>query len=158
MKKSDLKEIIRQGIIQELTAYRDPETFEREYEEEQKYLNLGDEDLFALPEAKKKKDEEPPPADEEDVEITTDEEPATDEELATEEEPATEDSNEEILKTLEDLKNKVDDDKFDRLMNNAITYYTRNHVTKDEGPETEEQSLMENYELRRMKRIAGIIK
>ena len=43
-------------------------------------------------------------------------------------------------------------------MNNAITYYTRNHVTKDEGPETGEQSLMENYELRRMKRIAGIIK
>ena len=152
MRKSDLKEMIRQGIIQELTAYRDPETFEREYEEEQKYLNLGDEDLFALPEAKNKKDEEPPPADEKDIEITTDEESTTDEE------PATESPNEEILQTLEDLKNKVDDDKFDRLMNNAITYYTRNHVTKDEGPETEEQSLMENYELRRMKRIAGIIK
>lgn len=139
MRKSDLKEMIRQGIIQELTAYRDSEIFE-------------DEDLFALPEAKKKKDEEPPPADEKDIEITTDEESTTDEE------PAAEDSNEEILQTLEDLKNKVDDDKFDRLMNNAITYYTRNHVTKDEGPETEEQSLMENYELRRMKRIAGIIK
>ena len=152
MRKSDLKEMIRQGIIQELTAYRDPETFEREYEEEQKYLNLGDEDLFALPETKNKKDEEPPPADEKDIEITTDEESTTDEE------PAAKDSNEEILQTLEDLKNKVDDDKFDRLMNNAITYYTRNHVTKDEGPETEEQSLMENYELRRMKRIAGIIK
>lgn len=155
MKISELKKIIRQNIIQELDspkAYRDPETFEREYEEEQKYLNLGDEDLFALPEAKKKKDEEPPPADEEDIEITTDEESTTDEE------PAAKDSNEEILQTLEDLKNKVDDDKFDRLMNNAITYYTRNHVTKDEGPETEEQSLMENYELRRMKRIAGIIK
>jgi len=139
MRKSDLKEMIRQGIIQELTAYRDSKIFE-------------DEDLFALPEAKKKKDEEPPPADEEDIEITTDEESTTDEE------PAAKDSNEEILQTLEDLKNKVDDDKFDRLMNNAITYYTRNHVTKDEGPETEEQSLMENYELRRMKRIAGIIK
>ena len=152
MRKSDLKEMIRQGIIQELTAYRDPETFGREYKEEHKYLNLGDEDLFALPETKNKKDEEPPPADEEDIEITTDEESTTDEE------PAAKDSNEEILQTLEDLKNKVDDDKFDRLMNNAITYYTRNHVTKDEGPETEEQSLMENYELRRMKRIAGIIK
>lgn len=152
MRKSDLKEMIRQGIIQELTAYRDPETFKREYKEEQKYLNLGDEDLFALPETKNKKDEEPPPADEKDIEITTDEESTTDEE------PAAKDSNEEILQTLEDLKNKVDDDKFDRLMNNAITYYTRNHVTKDEGPETEEQSLMENYELRRMKRIAGIIK
>jgi len=139
MKKSDLKEIIRQGIIQELTSYE-------------------------IGEAKKEKDKEPPPADEEDVEITTDEESTTDEEPAaeedttTDEEPATEDTNEEILKTLEDLKNKVDDDKFDRLMNNAITYYTRNHVTKDEGPETEEEPLMENYELRRMKRIAGIIK
>jgi len=132
MKKSDLKEIIRQGIIQELTFYE-------------------------IDEAKKKKDEEPPPADE-DVEITTDEEPAAEEDTTTDEEPATEDTNEEILKTLEDLKNKVDDDKFDRLMNNAITYYTRNHVTKDEGPETEEEPLMENYELRRMKRIAGIIK
>ena len=153
MKKSELKEMIRQGIIQELTAYRDPETFEKDYEEKQKYLNLSDEELFALPEAKNKKEEEPPSADAaDDIELTTDEESTTDKKSATE------NSNEEILQTLEDLKNKVDDDKFDRLMNNAITYYTRNHVTKDEGPEAEEQSLMENYELRRMKRIAGLIK
>ena len=150
MKKSDLKEIIRQGIIQELTAYE-------------------------IGEAKKEKDKEPPPADEEDVEITADKTDTVEEPTA--ETPPSSDFDKFIqtffdtfnslsdnkfsqtfFDTLEFLQNqsktRLKDDKLTTQIGNLMTYFTRQHLVKPE----KEESLMENYELRRMKRIAGIIK
>jgi len=96
MRKSDLKEMIRQGIIQELTAYHDSETFE-------------DEDLFALEEAKKKKDEETEDVESEDVSIedipTTDEMPADDEMPA--EDTSTDTGLESVAANLEGTESEV---------------------------------------------------
>ena len=156
MKKSDLKELIRNSIIKELSpsgAYRDPETFEKEYEEEQKYLNrdpetgeIDDDDLDALvkeleyqdddaalgnmysPLYEKKKDEE------EDIEITADEIDTTEEPSTNIEDPALSDDEQEYLNTLEILKNKakeMGDEKLENQIDNTITYFTRQHVVKE---------------------------
>ncbi len=156
MKKSDLKELIRNRIIKELSpsgAYRDPETFEKEYEEEQKYLNrdpetgeIDDDDLDALvkeleyqdddaalgnmysPLYEKKKDEE------EDIEITADEIDTTEEPSTNIEDPALSDAEQEYLNTLEILKNKakeMGDEKLENQIDNTITYFTRQHVVKE---------------------------
>ena len=156
MKKSDLKELIRNSIIKELSpsgAYRDPETFEKEYEEEQKYLNrdpetgeIDDDDLDALvkeleyqdddaalgnmysPLYEKKKDEE------EDIEITADEIDTTEEPSTNIEDPALSDAEQEYLNTLEILKNKakeMGDEKLENQIDNTITYFTRQHVVKE---------------------------
>jgi hypothetical protein len=135
MKKSDLKELIRKNIIQELSIDK----------------NISEYDFLS----EKKKDE--------DVEITTDktdtnekpptEEPVTD--TPSSEEPALSDEDQEYLDTLEDLKNKakkMGDEKLENQIDNTITYFTRQHVVK------ENKSLMKNYEFRRLKRIAGLIK
>lgn len=159
MKISELKKLIRNSIIKELSpsgAYRDPETFEKEYEEEQKYLNrdpetgeIDDDDLDALvkeleyqdddaaldnmysPLYEKKKDKE------EDIEITADEtdtieEPVTD--TSSPENPALSDAEQEYLNTLEILKNKakeMGDKKLEDQIGNIITYFTRQHVVKE---------------------------
>jgi len=209
MKKSQLKELIRKNIIQELTpsgAYRDPETFEEEYEEEQKYLNfdpetgeIDEDDLDTLVKELSINDttsEYDPTLEEqeEDIEIDTEET-----ESSATEEPALSDSDQEYLNTLENLKNKakeMGDEKLENQIDNTITYFTRQHVVKEgdtdyarakaakrlgkkgeeniygagvkKGEEVEkkklqrgdntEESLMENYELRRLRRIAGLIK
>jgi len=136
MKRSELKELIRKNIIQELS----------ESDADLKFDNFL---------AEKKKDEE------EDIEITADEtdtieEPATD--TPSPEGPALSDAEQEYLNTLEILKNKakeMGDKKLEDQVGNIITYFTRQHVVK-EGDGSE--SLMENYELRRLQRIAGLIK
>jgi hypothetical protein len=209
MKKSQLKELIRKNIIQELTppgTYRDPETFEKEYEEEQKYLNfdpetgeIDEDDLDTLIGELSINDttsEYDPTLEEqeEDIEIDTEET-----ESSTTEKPALSDSDQEYLNTLENLKNKakeMGDEKLENQIDNTITYFTRQHVVKEgdtdyarakaakrlgkkgeeniygagveQGEEVEkerlqredntEESLMENYELRRLRRIAGLIK
>ena len=209
MKKSQLKELIRKNIIQELTpsgAYRDPETFEKEYEEEQKYLNfdpetgeIDEDDLDTLVKELSINDttsEYDPTLEEqeEDIEIDTEET-----ESSATEESALSDSDQEYLNALEDLKNKakeMGDEKLENQIDNTITYFTRQHVVKEgdtdyarakaakrlgtkgekniygagvkKGEEVEkkklqrgdntEESLMENYELRRLRRIAGLIK
>ena len=134
MKKSDLKELIRNSIIKEL-----------EYQDDDAALGNMYSPLY-----EKKKDEE------EDVEITADEtdtieEPATD--APSPENPAISNADQKFLDTLEDLKNKakeMGDKILETQINNTITYFTRQHVVKE--------SLMENYELRRLQRIAGLIK
>ena len=127
MKRSELKELIRKNIIQELSI--DNTTSEYDFLSE------------------KKKDEE------EDIEITADEteEPTTD--TPPSEDSALSDADQEYLNSLEDLKNKakeMGDEKLENQIDNTITYFTRQHVVKE--------SLMENYELRRLQRIAGLIK
>ena len=177
MKRSELKELIRKNIIQELS----------ESDADLKFDNFL---------AEKKKDEE------KDIEITADEtdtieEPATD--TPSPEDPALSDADQEYLNTLEDLKNKakeMGDEKLENQIDNTITYFTRQHVVKEgdtdddraedaerlgaegekniygagvkkgeeverkrlQGGDNTEESLMENYELRRLRRIAGLIK
>jgi len=109
MKRSELKELIRKNIIQELSI--DDTTSEYDFLSE------------------KKKDE--------DVEITADEtdtieEPATD--APSPEEPALSDLDQEFLNTLENLKNKakeMGDEKLENQIDNTITYFTRQHVVKE---------------------------
>ena len=109
MKISELKELIRKNIIQELSI--DDTTSEYDFLSE------------------KKKDE--------DVEITADEtdtieEPATD--APSPEDPALSDADQEYLNTLEDLKNKakeMGDEKLENQIDNTITYFTRQHVVKE---------------------------
>ena len=156
MKISELKKLIRNSIIKELSpsgAYRDPETFEKEYEEEQKYLNrdpetgeIDDDDLDALvkeleyqdddaaldnmysPLYEKKKDEK------EDIEITADEIDTTEEPSTNIKGPALSDAEQEYLNTLEILKNKakkMGDEKLEDQIGNIITYFTRQHVVKE---------------------------
>jgi len=111
MKRSELKELIRKNIIQELSI--DDTTSEYDFLSE------------------KKKDEE------EDIEITADEtdtieEPATD--TPSPEDPALSDADQEYLNTLEDLKNKakeMGDEKLENQIDNTITYFTRQHVVKE---------------------------
>jgi len=111
MKRSELKELIRKNIIQELSI--DDTTSEYDFLSE------------------KKKDEE------EDIEITADEtdtieEPATD--APSPEDPALSDADQEYLNTLEDLKNKakeMGDEKLENQIDNTITYFTRQHVVKE---------------------------
>lgn len=111
MKRSELKELIRKNIIQELSI--NDTTSEYDFLSE------------------KKKDEE------EDIEITADEtdtieEPATD--APSPEEPALSDLDQEFLNTLENLKNKakeMGDEKLENQIDNTITYFTRQHVVKE---------------------------
>jgi hypothetical protein len=112
MKKSDLKELIRNSIIKEL-----------EYQDDDAALGNMYSPLY-----EKKKDEE------EDIEITADEteEPATD--TPSPEDPALSDSDQEYLNSLEDLKNKakeMGDEKLENQIDNTITYFTRQHVVKE---------------------------
>jgi len=111
MKISELKKLIRNNIIQELSI--DNTTSEYDFLSE------------------KKKDEEG------DIEITADEtdtieEPATD--TSSPEDPALSDADQEFLNTLEDLKNKakeIGDEKLENQIDNTITYFTRQHVVKE---------------------------
>lgn len=156
MKISELKKLIRNSIIKELSpsgAYRDPETFEKEYEEEQKYLNrdpetgeIDDDDLDALVKELEYQDDDAAldnmylyekKKDEKDIKITADEtdtieEPATD--TSSPEDPALSDAEQEYLNTLETLKNKakeMGDEKLENQIDNTITYFTRQHVVKE---------------------------
>jgi len=114
MKKSDLKELIRNSIIKEL-----------EYQDDDAALGSMYSPVY------EKKDEE------EDIEITADEtdtveEPAADASSA--EEPALSDADQEYLNSLEDLKNKakeMGDEKLENQIDNTITYFTRQHVVKE---------------------------
>ena len=112
MKKSDLKELIRNSIIKEL-----------EYQDDDAALGNMYSPLY-----EKKKDEK------EDIEITADttEEPTTD--TPPSEDPALSDADQEYLNTLEDLKNKakeMGDEKLENQIDNTITYFTRQHVVKE---------------------------
>jgi len=115
MKKSDLKELIRNSIIKEL-----------EYQDDDAALGNMYSPLY-----EKKKNEE------EDVEITADEtdtteEPTTD--TPPSEDSALSDSDQEYLNSLEDLKNKakeMGDEKLENQIDNTITYFTRQHVVKE---------------------------
>lgn len=111
MKISELKKLIRQNIIQELSESNADLEF----------------DSFVT----EKKDKE------EDVEITADETDTVEEPTAdtpSPEEPALSDSDQEYLNTLEDLKNKakeMGDEKLENQIDNTITYFTRQHVVKE---------------------------
>lgn len=112
MKKSDLKELIRNSIIKEL-----------EYQDDDAALGNMYSPLY-----EKKKDEE------EDIEITADEteEPTTD--TPPSEDSALSDADQEYLNSLEDLKNKakeMGDEKLENQIDNTITYFTRQHVVKE---------------------------
>ena len=151
MKISELKKIIRQNIIQELDspkAYRDPETFEREYEEEQEYLNPEKEiDMDDLGISEQEEEEE-------DIEITADEETETD--TATDE-PALSDDEQEYLNTLETLKNKakeMGDEKLEKQIDNTITYFTRQHIVK-EGMGPKKMNELDMESLNRMDELVN---
>ena len=158
MKKSQLKELIRKNIIQELTpsgAYRDPETFEEKYEEEQKYLNFDPEEETDVEEIDmddlgiSEQEEE-----EEDIEITADEETETD--TATDE-PALSDDEQEYLNTLETLKNKakeMGDEKLEKQIDNTITYFTRQHIVK-EGMGPKKMNELDMESLNRMDELVN---
>lgn len=158
MKISELKKIIRQNIIQELDspkAYRDPETFEREYEEEQKYLNFDPEEETDVEEIDmddlgiSEQEEE-----EEDIEITADEETETD--TATDE-PALSDDEQEYLNTLETLKNKakeMGDEKLEKQIDNTITYFTRQHIVK-EGMDPKKMNELDMESLNKMDELVN---
>jgi len=111
MKKSDLKELIRKNIIQELSIDDTTSEYDFLYE--------------------KKKEEE------EDIEITADEEATTEEpgtEAAAVGGDALSDADQEYLNTLETLKNKakeMGDEKLENQIDNTITYFTRQHVVKE---------------------------
>jgi hypothetical protein len=109
MKKSDLKELIRKNIIQELSIDDTTSEYDFLYE--------------------KKKEEE------EDIEITADEETEKPEvDMGGAEDPALSDSDQEYLNTLETLKNKakeMGDEKLENQIDNTITYFTRQHVVKE---------------------------
>jgi len=113
MKKSDLKELIRKNIIQELSIDDNNTTSEYDF-------------LY-----EKKKEEE------EDIEITADEETTTEEpgtEAAAAGGDALSDADQEYLNTLEILKNKakeMGDEKLENQIDNTITYFTRQHVVKE---------------------------
>ena len=113
MKKSDLKELIRKNIIQELSIDDNNTTSEYDF-------------LY-----EKKKEEE------KDIEITADEEATTKEpgtEAAAAGGDALSDADQEYLNTLEILKNKakeMGDEKLENQIDNTITYFTRQHVVKE---------------------------
>jgi hypothetical protein len=113
MKKSDLKELIRKNIIQELESQDDDAALGNMYS----------------PLYEKKKEEE------EDIEITADEETEEPEvDMGGTEDPALSDSDQEYLNTLETLKNKakeMGDEKLENQIDNTITYFTRQHVVKE---------------------------
>jgi hypothetical protein len=113
MKKSDLKELIRKNIIQELESQDDDAALGNMYS----------------PLYEKKKEEE------EDIEITADEETEEPEvDMGGAEDPALSDSDQEYLNTLETLKNKakeMGDEKLENQIDNTITYFTRQHVVKE---------------------------
>jgi hypothetical protein len=153
MKISELKKLIRQNIIQELST--DDTISEYDFLSEKKK-----DDEKATPDAET--EEATPDAETEeatsDVEIE-EEPPATEEPAAdtsSAEDSNLSDSDQEYLDALEDLKNKakeMGDEKLENQIDNTITYFTRQHVVK-EG----DKSLMENHERRRLQVIAGIIK
>jgi hypothetical protein len=109
MKKSDLKELIRKNIIQELSFSDTTSEYDFLYE--------------------KKKEEE------EDIKITADEKTEKPEvDMGGAEDPALSDSDQEYLNTLETLKNKakeMGDEKLENQIDNTITYFTRQHVVKE---------------------------
>jgi hypothetical protein len=109
MKKSDLKELIRKNIIQELSIDDTTSEYDFLYE--------------------KKKEEE------EDIKITADEKTEKPEvDMGGAEDPALSDSDQEYLNTLETLKNKakeMGDEKLENQIDNTITYFTRQHVVKE---------------------------
>jgi hypothetical protein len=113
MKKSDLKELIRKNIIQELESQDDDAALGNMYS----------------PLYEKKKEEE------EDIEITADEETEEPEvDMGGTEDPALSDADQEYLNTLETLKNKakeMGDEKLENQIDNTITYFTRQHVVKE---------------------------
>ncbi len=113
MKKSDLKELIRKNIIQELESQDDDAALSNMYS----------------PLYEKKKEEE------EDIEITADEETEEPEvDMGGTEDSALSDADQEYLNTLEILKNKakeMGDEKLENQIDNTITYFTRQHVVKE---------------------------
>jgi hypothetical protein len=113
MKKSDLKELIRKNIIQELESQDDDAALGNMYS----------------PLYEKKKEEE------EDIEITADEETEEPEvDMGGAEDSALSDADQEYLNTLETLKNKakeMGDEKLENQIDNTITYFTRQHVVKE---------------------------
>ena len=114
MKKTDLKELIRQNIIQELSKNPSEYNFLSE---------------------KKATDEEPKKEEEDDIEITADEETEEPEvDMGDTEDSTLSDADQEYLNTLETLKNKakeMGDEKLENQIDNTITYFTRQHVVKE---------------------------
>jgi hypothetical protein len=114
MKKSDLKELIRNSIIKEL-----------EYQDDDAALGSMYSPVY------EKKDKE------EDIEITADETDTVEEPTAdtsSTEDSALSDADQEYLNSLEDLKNKakeMGDEKLENQIDNTITYFTRQHVVKE---------------------------
>ena len=112
MKKTDLKELIRQNIIQELSK------------------NTSEYDFLSEKKATDKKPEE-----EDDIEITADEETEEPEvDMGDTEDSTLSDADQEYLNTLETLKNKakeMGDEKLENQIDNTITYFTRQHVVKE---------------------------
>ena len=113
MKKPDLKELIRQNIIQELSK------------------NTSEYDFLSEKKATDKKPEE-----EDDIEITADEETEEPEvDMGGTEDSTLSDADREYTDALETLKSKAkeiyNDEKLENQIDNTITYFTRQHVVKE---------------------------
>ena len=112
MKKTDLKELIRQNIIQELSK------------------NTSEYDFLSEKKATDKKPEE-----EDDIEITADEETEEPEvDMGGTEDSTLSDADREYTDALETLKSKAkeiyNDEKLENQIDNTITYFTRQHVDR----------------------------
>ena len=140
MKKSEIKERIKKAMMGEYMVDYDNN----------------------LDEAKKKKDEAP----EEEItvdDITDETETAPAEETETTIDVTTDQVNpnvkavQDALTQAQAAARTLGDDKLTDQIGNTITFFTRSHIV---GGNQEEASLeeIELYEMRRMKRIAGIIK
>jgi hypothetical protein len=136
MKKSDLKKQIKEMILAEID------------------INLSNTDSFYDPvyEAKKKKKDE---EEVEDVEVDTDinmgDEMDMGAEMNTTPVPAASDVQKELMDALEAAK-ASGDEKLVRQIGNALTYFTRSQVSKEENP----PSMNEEISMEAIDRLEGL--
>lgn len=130
--------------------------------EDENVMGLGEENVEDLDEAKKKKDtEEEITVDDITDEVPSEEAPAEETETTID---VTTDQVNPNVKAVQDALTQAQaaartlgDDKLTDQIGNTITFFTRAHIV---GGEQKDASLeeIELYEMRRMKKIAGIIK
>jgi hypothetical protein len=112
---------------------------------------------------KKKKDEESEDISIEDItdEVPTDEAPAeetdTTIDITTDQVDPAVKAVQDALTQAQSAAQQLGDSKLTDQIGNTITFFTRAHIVKPQGNEASLEEI-ELYEMRRMKRIAGIIK
>ena len=163
MKISDLKEMIKKSLLEneDEIGLGDSNTTED-------FDDLGDGDDSgdggdAVSEAKKKKTEDTEDisiddiADETPTEETPSEDTDTTVDISTDQVNPNVKAVQDALTQAQAAAKNLGDDKLTDQIGNTITFFTRSHIV---GGNQEETNLdeIELYEIRRMKRIAGIIK